>query len=382
MDQESAKLEERLESLLLQLRTELGILDRIVYKRKNQHRHGFYFQHVLKVRRDVRLLLSAGLEDILSFLFQAINGKKPNQMLYLLERLKKKKHYSKKHNFQERLLGVARLLSKMVEPIMKAAIQISSLLARSFFTGFSITILAMLARIRVLIQQILLDVVSVFNLVSSLSQKQQSVKLTQEGIEVFREYFPPRGEVLTLECVWLKDKFVLLERNVTSEQDGVSREETILPLGESVIQYESIVLAAEGPCLKRGVDDGSVPPDCSLECASGSTYNVRETIDVSKDQSTKFSDSKDRDNANTGRSPEVDSEAEGGIVSEGSPILSPESRKARASSSNVAFVSVRKPVPTQSRTSPPHKRAKSTNTKSEITLFSLFAGDNTKESLF
>lgn len=32
--------------------------------------------------------------------------------------------------------------------------------------------------------QILLDVVSIFNIVSSLSRKEQSVKLTQEGIEV------------------------------------------------------------------------------------------------------------------------------------------------------------------------------------------------------
>lgn len=32
--------------------------------------------------------------------------------------------------------------------------------------------------------QILLDVVSVFNMVSSLTQKKQSVKITQEGLEV------------------------------------------------------------------------------------------------------------------------------------------------------------------------------------------------------
>jgi len=35
-----------------------------------------------------------------------------------------------------------------------------------------------------LLQQILLDVVSVFNMVSSLSQEKQSVKITQEGLEV------------------------------------------------------------------------------------------------------------------------------------------------------------------------------------------------------
>ncbi|MBA0705588.1 hypothetical protein Golax_017772 [Gossypium laxum] len=50
--------------------------------------------------------------------------------------------------------------------------------------GFSLTVLALLARLRVLVQQILLDMVPVFNTVSSLSQKKQSIKITHQGIEV------------------------------------------------------------------------------------------------------------------------------------------------------------------------------------------------------
>ncbi|KAG9442753.1 hypothetical protein H6P81_018607 [Aristolochia fimbriata] len=375
MDQECAALEGRLKSFLLQLRTELGILDRIVYKRKNQHRHGFYFQYLLKVRRDIKLLLSAGLEDILSFLFQAISRKKPNQMLYLLERLKKKKHYSTKHNFQERLLGVARLLSEMVEPILNAAIQTSSLLARSFFTGFSITILALLARVRVLIQQLLLDVVSVFNMISSLSQKQQSIKLTKEGIEVVREYYPLRGEVLTLECVWKKEKFVLLEKTVTSKEDGVPTKEAIFPVGESLIQYDNLVLADEGPDFNMHANETNIPQDYSLEGVSESTSNIRER-DVHQDQFVKFGDCQDREDASPA---DVDLPAEVDNVSEGSPICSPKSPKPLASTLKVAFVSVAKPVRTEATASPPHKRPKLN--ESGISLFSLFTGDNS-ESLF
>ncbi|KAK1550446.1 hypothetical protein Q3G72_019264 [Acer saccharum] len=77
--------------------------------------------------------------------------------------------------------------------------------------GFSLTILALLACLRVLVQQILFDVVSVFNMVSSLSQKKQSVKITQEWIEVYREFYPTNEEYATLECVWSTDKFILHE---------------------------------------------------------------------------------------------------------------------------------------------------------------------------
>ncbi|XP_065875613.1 uncharacterized protein [Euphorbia lathyris] len=184
MDTEIRSLEDRLKSFLEQLNTEYGIFERIVYKNKNQHRRSSYFQYLLKVRRDLRLLQSAKLDEILACCFHVFTGKKPKQKLHLLE--------SHVPDFMERLLGAARLLSQMVEPMLKAATEISILLAQSFFMGFSLTILASLARLRVLVQQILLDFVSTFNMVSSLSQKKQSVKITQEGIEVFRDFYPKK----------------------------------------------------------------------------------------------------------------------------------------------------------------------------------------------
>ena len=42
----------------------------------------------------------------------------------------------------------------------------------------------MFSNLLVFLLQILLDVVSVFKMVSSLAQKKQSVKISQEGIEV------------------------------------------------------------------------------------------------------------------------------------------------------------------------------------------------------
>ncbi|CAL9095916.1 unnamed protein product [Musa textilis] len=108
---ENSKLEERLQHLLVQFQVEAGVLDRMVYKNKNQHRRSSYFQYLLKVRRDVKLLQSAGLKEILKVLFPIINGTKAAQKAFYPARSKSKSPGSK-HNCQNRLLGVARLLSQ------------------------------------------------------------------------------------------------------------------------------------------------------------------------------------------------------------------------------------------------------------------------------
>ncbi|CAL1354306.1 unnamed protein product [Linum trigynum] len=51
-------LEDILKTLLEQLQAACGIFERIVYKNKNQHRGCSYFQYLLKVRRDLRLVAS------------------------------------------------------------------------------------------------------------------------------------------------------------------------------------------------------------------------------------------------------------------------------------------------------------------------------------
>lgn len=243
MGSEIETLEERLNSFLVQLQAECRVFERMVYKNKNQHRRCSYFQYLLKVRRDLRLLQSSKLEEIVGSSFHVITGRKPRQKVNLLESLKWRKCDSGTPNFMERLLGAVRLLSQIVEPMLKAATDISTLLARSFFMGFSLTILALLARLRVLVQQILLDVVSVFNMVSSLSQEKQSVKITQEGLEVFREYYPTNKEFVTLECVWKTDKFVLVEKTHKIDvqgQDGGLGDGSIekpVPLYRTIVSF-------------------------------------------------------------------------------------------------------------------------------------------------
>ncbi|XP_057445328.1 uncharacterized protein LOC130737543 isoform X2 [Lotus japonicus] len=225
MGTEFETIEGRITSMLSQLQSECGILHRMVYKNKNQHRRCGYFQRLLKVRRDMRLLQSANLEELVTSCFLVIKGERPKQKVHLLESLKRRKCYGEKHNFLERLLGAARLLSEMAEPILKAATEISVLFARSFFMGFSVTVMALLARLRVLVQQILLDVVSLFNMVSSLSRKKQSIKISHERVE----------------CVWESDKFILLETKHKWESENQSEDSGgIFSFQASGVNYTSI----------------------------------------------------------------------------------------------------------------------------------------------
>ncbi|RDX70601.1 hypothetical protein CR513_50140 [Mucuna pruriens] len=274
MGTEFETIEARITSMLPQLQSECGILQRMAYKNKNQHRRCSYFQRLLKVRRDLRLLQSANLEELVKSCLLVIRGDRPKQKIHLLESLKRRKCDNEKHNFMERLLGVARLLAEMVEPILKAAtypsatviIEISVLFAQSFFTGFSLTIMALLARLRVLVQQILLDVVSLFNMVSSLSITKQSIKIIHNGIEVFRDFYPVSDDFVTLECVWKSDKFILLERkherknesqvedsggNVSVQTSYVNYNSTVSFLGDDQLVPERIeadVGTKEDPC--------------------------------------------------------------------------------------------------------------------------------------
>ncbi|CAJ1964497.1 unnamed protein product [Sphenostylis stenocarpa] len=264
MGTEFETIEARITSMLPQLQSEFGILQRMVYKNKNQHRRSSYFQRLLKVRRDLRLLQSTNLEELVTSCLHVIKGDKPRQKVILLESLKRRKCDGEKYNFMERLLGAARLLAEMVEPILKAASEVSVLFAQSFFMGFSLTLMALLARLRVLVQQILLDVVSLFNMVSSLSTTKQSTKINLNGIEVFRDYYPVSDDFVTLDCVWKSDKFILLERkqkrknesqtedsneNVLVQTSNVNYNSIESFLGDDQLEsVEAHVAAKEDPC--------------------------------------------------------------------------------------------------------------------------------------
>ncbi|KAF5478867.1 hypothetical protein F2P56_005394 [Juglans regia] len=117
--------------------------------------------------------------------------------------------------------------------------------------------LALLARLRALVQQATISpaptdkrklllqalTLAICRKASSLlvTVLKQSVKISQEGIEVFREFYPNNDEVVTLECVWKLDKFVSLERTYksnTGSPNGDLKEDA--SIGTSAVKYQSI----------------------------------------------------------------------------------------------------------------------------------------------
>nr|GMD47894.1 uncharacterized protein LOC109181972 [Ipomoea batatas] len=371
-------VEQRLKSFLSQLQSEFGILDRIVYKNKNQHRRCSYFQYLMKVRRDLRLLKSANPEEIFSASFDVINGKRPKQKVQLLESLKRRRTNSNKHNFLDRLLGVAHLLSQMTEPMLKAATQISTLLARSFFMGFSLTVLGLLARIRVLVQQMLLDVVFVFNRVSSLSQKEQAVRLSQERFEVFREYYPAKQQPTFLECIWETDKYRLIEKKGASEvenQEKKIKEDACIET--SKIKYQSVeIFLGEDEC------DKTVPGEVNVERSSSLNK---------KDKSSLLSPIPEINDDETQVPPgsDIAVSPDKSIVSIGNGMLKSDAEvkiKPKAKR-NVAFVSIKRPAPSLSSVNDPGhslqgKEKGGSSTTEEDPFFSLLTGGNNNSTLF
>ncbi|XP_020554488.1 uncharacterized protein LOC105176769 [Sesamum indicum] len=376
MGSEIETVEQRLKSFTGQLLTECGILERLVYKHKNQHRRCHYFQYMLKVRRDLKLLKLANLEEIFDACFLVVNGNRPKQKVQLLESLKRRKCGSGKYNFLERLLGVTRLLSEMVEPLLKAAMEISTLLARSFFMKFSLTTLAVLARIRVLVQQMLLDSVLLYNTVSSLSQTEQTVKLNQEGFEVFREYYPRREEAtILLECAWQTDKYVLVERTNRSETDIQEKDDRgDFSWNPPNIQYQSIEALL-------GVDEpGTTAADSDTAGASSANIVSSTMRMIFETNSKKLAE----DSSCMLTTPVWKSaSAEAGLptTSTPSPISYPIQRKNEAKNKKVAFVSVKPPAARTKNESTFHlKGTEKKGGDKEDPFFNLLTGGNKNSS--
>ncbi|PHU13025.1 hypothetical protein BC332_19955 [Capsicum chinense] len=346
-----SEMEERLNSFVIQLQTDFAILDRLVYKNKNQHRRCSYFQYLLKVRRDLRLLQAANLEEVLSASFQVLYGKRPKQKVQLLESL---------------TLTVDR--------------EISTLLARSFFMGFSLTVLSLLARIRVLVQQMLLDVVCLYNKLSSLSQREQAIKLTQDGFEVFREYFPQKQQAVFLKCIWESDKYVLVERQ--NEKDVGSQEKEDgedVSVEASKIQYESIEVflgddEPEKMASKDSAEDGQDVMD--KDKAKSLDDPIKENNNESRAQVH---------SAIAGPSGNNFDAPEAGALPRSSPDKKPAKAK-HGSRNNVAFVSVKRPKVSKNNDLGfgihGTERSDNPGVAKEDPFFSLLTSGNMKNSLF
>jgi len=64
--------------------------------------------------------------------------------------------------------------------------------------------------------------------------------------QAFREYYPSMNDACTvLECVWVKDKFILHEKVTDICQETQGKDQKCCD-PESPIQYETLALISEG----------------------------------------------------------------------------------------------------------------------------------------
>ncbi|GFZ12506.1 hypothetical protein Acr_23g0008910 [Actinidia rufa] len=221
-------------------------------------------------------------------------------------------------------------------------------------------------------------------MVSSLSQKQQSVKLTQEGFEVFREYYPMNEQAVFLDCVWETDKFVLHESVSRSEPEHEDREIGEESVGASLIQYQSIeVLLGDDEFGKTDpnhtteglphvrVDNASSFEDPVLENDDGKqvedSSNVEEGLGVAGSPSPSENPCSDI----------------GLLTDADSPSCSDPLKLKSGSGKKVAFISVNKPAASTTNLTGLHVTGtKRRRDEREDPLFDLLAGGNLKDSLF
>ena len=207
MEEEVRSTQSRLMEIFTQVWDENATFQRIMYKNQNQHRRTLYFRRLLQVRRDLLLLHSFGLKYVFETLPHCVSFSKqkalPSKALLgsLGQGLKSKEQLIL--TVQRRLLGTVRLLQLMSDPILSASSVMEGLLSQAFFMPFALTVLAMLARFRVLLIQALYEMVSAFNLVSAFMQKMEIasvrtdvplfIECSWDGVKLaFFEKAPPR----------------------------------------------------------------------------------------------------------------------------------------------------------------------------------------------
>jgi hypothetical protein len=203
VEEEARSVQSRLREIFTQVWDENATFQRIMYKNQNQHRRTVYFRRLLQVRRDLLLLHSFGLKDVFEALPHCVAFSKqkalpPKALLGSLGQGAKSKE-ELILTVQRRLLGATRLLQLMSDPILSASSVMEGLLSQSFFMPFSLTVLAMLARFRVLLMQALYEMISAFNLVSAFMQKM--------GIAPV-----PADVPLFVECSWDGAKLAFFEK--------------------------------------------------------------------------------------------------------------------------------------------------------------------------
>ncbi|CAM6100336.1 unnamed protein product [Calypogeia fissa] len=217
---EARNLQSRLREQVSQLKIELGLFLRLMYKNKNQHRRTLYYQRLSEVRRDMQMFSKLELDETVESLGKFFSAKRPDSLSSKAVTQSKFKDAIDERKALRTLLSVARLLNQSDGPIMAGSAQLAGLLGQSFFMPFALTMFSCLARFRVLLIQVLYEVVAAFNLLSTIwQQKQKSLIYSVQRKSVSSSVQGQTHLPAVLECHWDGTKLSVTEKKTASIPD-------------------------------------------------------------------------------------------------------------------------------------------------------------------
>ncbi|EFJ38350.1 hypothetical protein SELMODRAFT_437283 [Selaginella moellendorffii] len=185
------------------LQREDALLERLIYRSKSQHRGTLHFRKLHQARRSLKLLRVAASDTFLSALD-----------FHLEPAVKRRRNKNVASESKEAVLnilwGVSRILHELNAPILGASKQMAGLLEQGRFMSYTLTVLSILARIRVLSFQLLLDCVSLYNLLAAELR-------TGNSLVTFNKL--QRELPASLECKWDAERaqYNLVEAKANTE---------------------------------------------------------------------------------------------------------------------------------------------------------------------
>ncbi|XP_024525593.1 uncharacterized protein LOC9633543 isoform X2 [Selaginella moellendorffii] len=219
------------------LQREDALLERLIYRSKSQHRGTLHFRKLHQARRSLKLLRVAASDTFLSALD-----------FHLEPAVKRRRNKNVASESKEAVLnilwGVSRILHELNAPILGASKQMAGLLEQGRFMSYTLTVLSILARIRVLSFQLLLDCVSLYNLLAAELR-------TGNSLVTFNKL--QRELPASLECKWDAERaqYNLVEAKANTEANWFVEDRPSKDMRAARISSSSEVLAGGADVAKN-----------------------------------------------------------------------------------------------------------------------------------
>ncbi|BDA45714.1 hypothetical protein COCOBI_07-5010 [Coccomyxa sp. Obi] len=142
---------------------EMAYLERLLYKNKQQHRSSRHFQQLFDVHRCLQLWRKLDLQHLMAELAEHAKLTDSARQAQWLPSFQQQQPSPSAQLLLQRIIAGCRVMGLVQTAVHKAASALSAQLALTFFMPLCLTAIAILARVRVLAGQWVLDAVAAYN---------------------------------------------------------------------------------------------------------------------------------------------------------------------------------------------------------------------------